>query len=74
MATEKDYPRRILLEIEIFSYFVLFIYVEGHVHIFNRKTPKEMPPISLHTVNLYQSFSVSIYVSSGIQNLLSPKE
>ena len=73
MATEKDYPQRILLEIEIFSYFVLFIYI-GHVHIFNRKTPKEMPPISLHTVNLYQSFSVSIHVSSGIQNKLSPKE
>ena len=57
-----------------FYHFVFFIYIEGDIYIFNGKTPKEMPPISLYTVNLYQSFSVSIYISRGIQNSSSPKE
>ena len=35
MSTEKDYPQEILSKIATFSYFVLFIYIEGHVYIFN---------------------------------------
>ena len=71
-ATEKGYPPKILSNI---LNFLTFVYLHRRlVYIFNGKTPKEMPPISLYTVNLYQSFSVSIYISSGIQNSLSPKE